>query len=34
LKSVSFEQAAKRVFAAPPLKKSKPKKAVKNPHLN
>jgi hypothetical protein len=29
-----FEQAAKRILAAPPLKKTKPKKAVKNPRLN
>jgi len=34
LKGVSFEQAAKRILAAPPMKKSKPKKAVKNPRLN
>jgi hypothetical protein len=35
LKGISFEAAAKRILAAPPLpKKTKPKKAVKNPRLN
>jgi hypothetical protein len=35
LKGISFEAAAKRILAAPPLpKKSKPKKAVKNTRMN
>ena len=35
LKGVSFEDAMKRILSAPPLpKKSKRKKAVKNPRLN
>jgi hypothetical protein len=31
---VSFEQAAKRILSAPPMKKAKTKKVVKNQHLN
>jgi hypothetical protein len=37
IKGVSFEKAAKLILAAPPLpkgKKSRRKKAVKNPRLN
>jgi hypothetical protein len=34
LKGVSFEQAAKRILSAPPMKKAKRKKSVKNPRLN
>ena len=35
LKGISFEDAVKRILAAPPLpKKSKRKKVVKNPSLN
>jgi len=35
LKGISFEAAAKRILASPPLpKKSKSKKVVKNPRLN
>lgn len=32
---MKFEDVARRILSAPPLpKKSKPKKAVKNPRLN